>query len=224
MKDGNARMAELYGKFHDILHGRSVLHRVDFGTVRHDLTDGAVAEVEDVGDHVLGIFVEDTFFLTCVDHHEDFFLGDGLLRVAGVNAEQTQNAVRRGGQQRNDGAEDCGDAREYSGKAERNFFGALHGNLFRDQLTENERKIGENQCDQERRDSFYCRSGKRQESEQPGQPAGKALRGGRGRQKSGQRHTDLNRGKEPAGVGSQLQNFSRRSCRRFPPSFQSLCR
>ncbi len=38
------------------------------------------------------------FSCSGVHHHQDLFLGHGLFSVARVNAEQTQDAIRGGGQ------------------------------------------------------------------------------------------------------------------------------
>ena len=106
---GDAGKAVFQREVHNILDGCGVLHRSDVRTVRHRLVDGRVAEIEDVRDHVLGALPDHAGFFALVHHHEDFFLGDGLLIFVGVISHQFEHEIGRCGQEGDKRVEDGGD-------------------------------------------------------------------------------------------------------------------
>ena len=65
-----------------------ILEAGHVAAVRHDLIGDGIVKVKDIFDDILGIVLDQTFFLSLFYEREDFFLGLCLLGFVILRAEQ----------------------------------------------------------------------------------------------------------------------------------------
>ena len=93
--DGYSRELLFPCDTHDFVIFRVDRERDDLLSVRHDLRDFFVVELENILDHfLLGIF-DVAGFGADIYHHADLFFGNCLIGLVGIDPEQTQNEICR---------------------------------------------------------------------------------------------------------------------------------
>ncbi len=102
-----------------------------------------VIEVEDIGNQL--------FFLRrdppAVHHQQDFLFACLFLLLVGVNAHEPQHGIGADRQQPHQGPEDNGDPLQESGHGQGQRFAFAHGQALGNQFAEDQREIGQDQCD-----------------------------------------------------------------------------
>ncbi len=93
MKHGNAGISLFHRERNYGGNRFRIFHGGDFCPVSHSVPNGTVAEFKNIGNHVFSVFVQHAFFLAGIHHHHDFFLGNRLFGVGGINPQQAENAV-----------------------------------------------------------------------------------------------------------------------------------
>ena len=130
------------------LAGRGVhLNSGDIAYPGHGVADREVAEFKDVLEQFLLLRIDGSVLVTQVDHHADLILGDLFLLVLGLHAEQTEHSIGGQGEKGHHRPGDEGKRGDHPAGETCHLQGLLHGDAFRDQLAEDQSKVGEDQSD-----------------------------------------------------------------------------
>lgn len=121
----------------------------DVHAVGHNVVDSFVVEFEDIVDHFLLVNFDGALLLANVDHHADFFLGDVLIFMERVNAEETDEEVAGEGQEADEGICKNGEERDRADDGHGEIFSVMAGKAFWDEFAEDEAEIGQSQRDED---------------------------------------------------------------------------
>ena len=204
------------------LAGRGVhLNSGDIAYPGHGVADREVAEFKDVLEQFLLLRIDGSVLVTQVDHHADLILGDLFLLVLGLHAEQTEHSIGGQGEKGHHRPGDEGKRGDHPAGETCHLQGLLHGDAFRDQLAEDQSKVGEDQSDDDHREGIHHGDGEGGKAKILTDPAdqilGEAVRRKGGAEETGQRDADLDGGEE---AGWLLQHFQQPGSQLVPALFQ----
>ena len=187
MVDRDTGVALFDGHFPDFGDGCGVRDRGDVGAVGHEVRDEDVVELKDVVDHLPLFVVDGAGVAGGLDLREDLGLGDGVLRLHALEAEELHDEARHAGAdghgrplQRVDGE---GDAREPGDDA----VGALLPDLAGDDAGERHQDAGREERDDDEREDGAPDGGDAEAVQPVHERRGEGQRGRHGEQR---RHED----------------------------------
>ena len=143
--DGETGQAGFPDNTDNLLISGMFVQTDDIGFSRHGGQDRGIPEIENVLNPLRLVLVDSAFFLSQLNHHAKLFFCKVFLLRFCLHSQQTQHQVRGKSQkgdyrfcQKGDGSYDP------AGKSG-DLIGFLHGCPFRNQLPENQGKVGEDQ-------------------------------------------------------------------------------
>ena len=194
----------------DLRIGVGQAHRLHVGGMGHGVTGNGVAEIEHIFDPLFFLPLDGALFLAQVHHHADLLFGDRFLLGLGLHMQKAQHAVGGSGQKPDDRPHDHRQPVHHPAGEACHRQRLLHGDALGHQLAQNQRKIRQNDGDDDDRQRVQRAGGKRPEAQVLIHPVhqvfGKAVRRESAAQKARQRDADLNGGQKARG---RLHHFQK---------------
>ena len=186
----------------DRLEDRQVgIEELDLGPRHHDLAQLTVARSEHVVDELALL---DAQVFVRGNEIAQLLAADLLLRGRRIDSEQANGRIGRPGERDDEWTEHLRHDVDRRGDEQGNLLDPLEGDPLRDELTEDEREIGDHHCHEDEGDGLGGALAQAPADEH----RLKARRDSRcpetGRDEPGEGDADLTRGKEPVGVGCEL--------------------
>ena len=112
----------------------------------HDLAHGRLREVEDGAEHLALVLLEDAFLAADLDHQAQFILRDEWGLVAGLAAEELDQAVRDPGEEGDEGTQHDHQPLDRRDQHARPALRRAHRRRLRRDLTEDQHNDREDDC------------------------------------------------------------------------------